>query len=211
MNTRLQVEHPVTECVVGVDLVQAQLAVAGGAPLPWRQEELTQRGHAIECRVYAEDPARGFLPQAGPLLRYREPSGPGIRVDAGVVEGGEVSVYYDPLLAKLIVWGATRAEAIARTREALARYRDPRHHHQPRVPADAGRRRGLRWRHGSTPVISTANWRGCTAPRDVAAGRAWPPRPGRRRTGAGATGSTDAPAGGRPRFDPFDTIRGWRG
>ena len=122
INTRLQVEHPVTECVVGVDLVQAQLAVAGGAPLPWRQEDLAQRGHAIECRVYAEDPARGFLPQAGPLLRYREPSGPGVRVDAGVVEGGDVPVYYDPLLAKLIVWGATRAEAIARTRDALARY-----------------------------------------------------------------------------------------
>ena len=111
INTRLQVEHPITECVVGVDLVQAQLAVAAGEPLPWRQEDLAQRGHAIECRIYAEDPARGFLPQAGPLLRYREPSGPGVRVDSGVVEGGAVSVYYDPLLAKLIVWGETRGEA----------------------------------------------------------------------------------------------------
>ncbi len=158
INTRLQVEHPVTECVVGVDLVQAQLAVAGGAPLPWRQEELAQRGHAIECRVYAEDPARGFLPQAGPLLRYREPSGPGVRVDAGVVEGGDVPVYYDPLLAKLIVWGATRAEAIARTRDALARYEILGVTTNLAFLHDADRRRGLRRRHGSTPATSIASW-----------------------------------------------------
>lgn len=122
INTRLQVEHPITECVVGVDLVRAQLAVAGGAPLPWRQADLTQRGHALECRIYAEDPAQGFLPQAGPLLRYREPQGPGIRVDSGVVEGGTVSVYYDPMLAKLITWGETRTESLARAREALSRF-----------------------------------------------------------------------------------------
>ena len=119
MNTRLQVEHPVTEAVTGVDLVHAQLAVAAGAPLPWTQETLAQRGHAIECRVYAEDPASGFLPQAGRLLRYREPSGPGIRVDAGVVEGADVPVMYDPLLAKLTVWGETRASAIDRAIAAL--------------------------------------------------------------------------------------------
>ncbi|MEZ5420183.1 MAG: biotin carboxylase N-terminal domain-containing protein [Vicinamibacterales bacterium] len=122
INTRLQVEHPITECVVGVDLVRAQLAVASGLPLPWRQEDLTQRGHALECRVYAEDPAQGFLPQAGPLLRYREPTGPGIRVDSGVVEGGAVSVYYDPMLAKLITWGETRSDSLARAREALSRF-----------------------------------------------------------------------------------------
>ncbi|MDP1570490.1 MAG: acetyl-CoA carboxylase biotin carboxylase subunit [Vicinamibacterales bacterium] len=122
MNTRLQVEHPVTECVVGVDLVHAQILVAGGAPLPWSQADLTQRGHAIECRIYAEDPAQAFLPQAGPLLLYREPQGPGIRVDSGVVEGGEVSVYYDPMLAKLIVWGETRERARARAIAALQEY-----------------------------------------------------------------------------------------
>jgi acetyl-CoA carboxylase biotin carboxylase subunit len=122
MNTRLQVEHPVTEAVVGVDLVQAQLRVASGEPLPWQQADLRQRGHAIECRIYAEDPAANFLPQAGTLLRYREPAGPGIRVDSGYVEGGEVSVYYDPLLAKLIVWAETRDAAIARTVAALREY-----------------------------------------------------------------------------------------
>jgi 3-methylcrotonyl-CoA carboxylase alpha subunit len=122
MNTRLQVEHPVTEMVTGVDLVLAQLQVAGGGALPWTQEALTQRGHAIECRVYAEDPANGFLPQAGPLLLYREPRGPGVRVDSGVGEGGTVPVNYDPLLAKLIVHAETRDAAIARAAGALRAY-----------------------------------------------------------------------------------------
>ena len=119
MNTRLQVEHPLTEAVVGVDLVHAQLRIASGEQLPWRQEELTQRGHAIECRIYAEDPAQGFIPQAGPLLRFQEPQGPGIRVDAGYREGNEVSVFYDPLIAKLIVHAETRDAAIARAANAL--------------------------------------------------------------------------------------------
>ncbi len=116
MNTRLQVEHPVTEAVTGIDLVRLQFAIAAGAPLPWSQEQLTQRGHAIECRIYAEDPANGFLPQAGRLLLYREPDGPGIRVDAGVVEGSEVTVHYDPLLAKLIVSAESRDGGRARGR-----------------------------------------------------------------------------------------------
>jgi acetyl-CoA carboxylase biotin carboxylase subunit len=119
MNTRLQVEHPVTEAVTGTDLVRAQLDVAAGAPLPWTQAQLTQRGHAIECRVYAEDPAAGFLPQAGPLALYREPSGPGVRVDSGVEEGAQVPVQYDPMLAKLITSGRDRAAAIARAVRAL--------------------------------------------------------------------------------------------
>lgn len=122
MNTRLQVEHPVTECVVGVDLVHAQLRVAAGEPLPFSQRELSQRGHAIECRIYAEDPAQGFIPQAGPLLLYREPQGPGIRVDSGVTTGSNVSVHYDPMLAKLIVHAATREEARARAITALRHY-----------------------------------------------------------------------------------------
>jgi acetyl/propionyl-CoA carboxylase alpha subunit len=119
MNTRLQVEHPVTEQVVGVDLVQAQIAVASGLPLPWPQEALTQRGHAIEARIYAEDPARGDLPQAGTLLLYREPRMPGIRVDAGVAEGSDVTVHYDPMIAKLIASAETRDGARRRLLMAL--------------------------------------------------------------------------------------------
>jgi 3-methylcrotonyl-CoA carboxylase alpha subunit len=122
MNTRLQVEHPVTEQVTGLDLVRAQLLIAGGEPLPWTQQTITQRGHAIEARIYAEDPSQGFLPQAGPLTRYREPRRPGIRVDSGVAEGGEVSVYYDPMIAKVIATAETRALAIARLSAALREF-----------------------------------------------------------------------------------------
>jgi acetyl/propionyl-CoA carboxylase alpha subunit len=122
MNTRLQVEHPVTEQVTGVDLVRAQLLVADGQPLPWTQDRLTQRGHAIEARVYAEDPSQGFLPQAGRLERYREPQRPGVRVDSGVVEGGEVSIYYDPMIAKVIATAETRELAIARLIAALREF-----------------------------------------------------------------------------------------
>jgi len=122
MNTRLQVEHPVTEMVTGVDLVRAQILAASGEPLPWKQDELSQRGHAIECRIYAEDPANGFLPQAGRLLCYREPRMPGVRIDAGVREGGDVSVYYDPMLAKLIAYGETRETARTRAIAALREY-----------------------------------------------------------------------------------------
>jgi acetyl-CoA carboxylase biotin carboxylase subunit len=122
VNTRLQVEHPVTERVTGVDLVHAQIAIASGESLPWRQDALTQRGHAIEVRVYAEDPANNNIPQAGPLLLYREPSMPGIRIDSGAHEGGEVSVYYDPLIAKLIADGETREIARRRAIEALRSY-----------------------------------------------------------------------------------------
>ncbi len=119
MNTRLQVEHAVTELLVGVDLVRAQVLVAAGQPLPWPQATLNQRGHAIEARVYAEDPDRGFLPQAGCLLLYREPRVPGVRVDSGVAEGDEISVHYDPLLAKVIALAETRDLAIARLVAAL--------------------------------------------------------------------------------------------
>ena len=119
MNTRLQVEHPVTEAVAGVDIVRAQLAIAGGAPLPWTQEAISARGHAVECRVYAEDPSSGFLPQAGPLLLYREPSGPGVRVDSGVSEGDAIGVDYDPMVAKVTVHAETRESARIRALAAL--------------------------------------------------------------------------------------------
>jgi len=119
MNTRLQVEHGVTELVAGVDLVHAQLDVAGGQPLPWQQAALGQRGHAIEARVYAEDPTTNFLPQAGRLLLYREPRMPGVRVDSGVVEGDAVGVHYDPLIAKVIAAADSRGRAIDRLLAAL--------------------------------------------------------------------------------------------
>ena len=122
MNTRLQVEHPVTELVVGVDLVHAQLTVASGEPLPWDVESLGQRGHAVEARIYAEDPARDFLPNAGRILLYREPQAPGIRVDSGVAEGTDVPLHYDPLLAKVIASGETRAVALSRLVAALRSY-----------------------------------------------------------------------------------------
>ena len=122
MNTRLQVEHPVTEQLTGVDLVRAQIAIASGEPLAWRQEQLTRRGHAIEARVYAEDPATGYLPQAGRLLLYREPVLPGVRVDSGLSEGDEVSVHYDPLLAKVIATGETRGAARRRLVTALRNF-----------------------------------------------------------------------------------------
>jgi acetyl-CoA carboxylase biotin carboxylase subunit len=119
VNARLQVEHPVTEMITGLDLVHAQFDVAEGAPLPWTQDAVARRGHAIEARIYAEDPDRGFVPQSGRLLRYREPRMPGVRVDGGVAEGDTLTVHYDPLLAKVIASAETRTRAIDRLREAL--------------------------------------------------------------------------------------------
>ncbi|WP_412069501.1 acetyl-CoA carboxylase biotin carboxylase subunit [Rubrivirga sp. IMCC43871] len=122
MNTRLQVEHPVTELITGVDLVAEQLRIAEGEPLGYGQADLQIWGHAVECRVYAEDVPAGFLPAPGPLLRHRPPSGPGVRVDTGVEEGDEVPVHYDPMVAKLCTWGRTRDEAIRRMDRALGEY-----------------------------------------------------------------------------------------
>jgi acetyl/propionyl-CoA carboxylase alpha subunit len=122
MNTRLQVEHPVTECTTALDLVQWQIRAAAGEPFPYSQEALTQRGHAIECRIYAEDPANGFLPSTGRLLQYIEPRGPGIRVDAGFRRGDEVTHFYDPMLAKLIVHAEDRALAVQKMLRALREY-----------------------------------------------------------------------------------------
>jgi len=120
LNARLQVEHPVTEAVAGIDLVRAQLAIAAGEPLELEQADVDLRGHAIECRIYAEDPAAGFLPATGQLLRLRLPAWPGVRVDSGVREGDEVGVSYDPLLAKLIAYAEDRDACIERMAAALA-------------------------------------------------------------------------------------------
>jgi 3-methylcrotonyl-CoA carboxylase alpha subunit len=121
MNTRLQVEHPVTEAVTGLDLVRLQLEVAAGRPLSLVQREVRPRGHALECRLYAEDPQRDDLPSPGRVLHLAEPEGPGIRVDSGLDVGSEVTVHYDPLLSKVVTWGRDRAEAIERMRDALRR------------------------------------------------------------------------------------------
>lgn len=122
MNTRLQVEHPITEWVTQVDLVRAQVRVAMGEPLPFAQGDLARHGHAMECRVYAEDASRNFMPSPGRILSMLEPAGPGVRVDSGVVAGTEVSTLYDPMLSKLSVWAPTRGEAIARMKRALSEY-----------------------------------------------------------------------------------------
>jgi acetyl-CoA carboxylase biotin carboxylase subunit len=122
MNTRLQVEHPVTELVTGLDLVREQISVAAGNSLSFTQSEVQWNGHAIECRVYAEDPENNFLPSPGKIAFLRVPAGPGVRDDGGVTEGDEVSIYYDPMISKLAAWGRDRAEAIDRMRRALDEY-----------------------------------------------------------------------------------------
>jgi acetyl-CoA carboxylase biotin carboxylase subunit len=122
VNTRLQVEHPVTEAVTGIDLVKLQIRVAAGEPFPFHWQEIHPRGHAIECRIYAEDPDNNFFPSPGKILSRRAPSGPGVRLDEGVYSGWTVPVDYDPLLGKLIVWAADRGSAIARMHRALDEY-----------------------------------------------------------------------------------------
>ncbi|MBF6611875.1 MAG: acetyl-CoA carboxylase biotin carboxylase subunit [Chloroflexi bacterium] len=123
VNTRLQVEHPVTELVTGIDLVLEQFRIASGRPLRLAQSDIGLRGHAIECRIAAEDPFNNFVPSLGDITALTEPSGPGVRVDSSIYRGGRVSIYYDPMIAKLIVWAPTRALAILRMRRALEEYR----------------------------------------------------------------------------------------
>jgi acetyl/propionyl-CoA carboxylase alpha subunit len=122
MNTRLQVEHPITELTAGIDLVQWQIRIAAGEKFPFTQSDFHQHGHAIECRVYAEDPSNGFLPSTGKLLQFIEPRGPGIRVDSGFKTGSDVNHFYDPLLAKLIIHAETRDVAIQRMQTALREF-----------------------------------------------------------------------------------------
>ncbi len=123
MNTRLQVEHPITERVTGIDLVKEQIKVAQGEKLKFTQKELSQQGHSIECRIYAEDPDNNFMPSAGKIYKISEPLGLGVRTDGYVYEGYEIPIYYDPMISKLIVWGKTRDEAIRRMRRALYEYK----------------------------------------------------------------------------------------
>ena len=123
MNTRLQVEHPITERIVDVDLVKEQIHIANGEKLPFKQEDLYQRGHAIECRIYAEDPERNFMPSPGVIMHITEPHGLGVRCDGYVYEGYEIPLYYDPMISKLICWGINREEAIARMKRGLYEYK----------------------------------------------------------------------------------------
>jgi acetyl-CoA carboxylase biotin carboxylase subunit len=123
MNTRIQVEHPVTEMVTGVDLVVEQIRVAAGLPLSSQLKSLSQRGHAIECRIYAEDGENGFMPSTGAVVHYTEPTGPGVRVDSGIMQGSEITIHYDPIMAKLIVHAPTRELAIAKMIDALNNYK----------------------------------------------------------------------------------------
>jgi len=122
VNARIQVEHPVTEFVTGIDLVKLQIRIAAGDPLPFRQQDVQQKGHAIECRIYAEDPENNFLPSLGAIHFVQEPMGPWVRTDSGLFSGIEVSMYYDPILSKLIVWGQDRNDAIQRMKNALDNY-----------------------------------------------------------------------------------------
>ena len=122
MNTRVQVEHAITEAITGIDIVKTMIKIAAGEPMPFAQDELAITGHAIEARIYAEDPDRNFAPSPGEISVYRPPDGLGIRVDGGVYQGATVTVNYDPMVAKLIAWGRDRAEAIDRLRRALEEF-----------------------------------------------------------------------------------------
>ncbi|MGC8804256.1 MAG: acetyl-CoA carboxylase biotin carboxylase subunit, partial [Bacteroidales bacterium] len=123
MNTRLQVEHPITELVIGADLVKEQIRIAAGEPLRFQQSDITQKGHAIECRISAEDPDNNFMPDPGLILHITEPTGFGVRTDSYVYKGYEIPIFYDPMIAKLIVWGTTRQDAIHRMIRALDEYK----------------------------------------------------------------------------------------
>ena len=205
MNTRLQVEHPITEMVTGLDLVRLQLEVAAGAPLPPEALAPVQRGHALECRIYAEDPARGFLPGSGTVQRIRHPGGPGVRVDGALRDGLEVSIHYDPMLAKVITVGRDRNESWLRMRRALAEFvilGIPTNltYLQAILETDAYRRGALTthfladhladWKPEMVP-LPEAGWAALVL-HDLVGGRA-----------RGATADTAVAS-------PWDTLNGWR-
>ena len=205
MNTRLQVEHPVTEQVTGVDIVKAQLTIAAGEPLPWPQGDLSQRGHAIEVRVYAEDPSRHDLPQSGSLLLYREPMMPGVRVDSGVAEGGDIPVHYDPLIAKLIASADGREAARRRAIAALKSY--PILGVRTNVAFLIAVLEHPRFAAGDIDTGFLDRER--TALVDSSA--AEPPPEAVALASQMATATGEADAGSRDIVDPWATLRGWRG
>jgi 3-methylcrotonyl-CoA carboxylase alpha subunit len=205
MNTRLQVEHPVTEMITGLDLVEWQLRVAAGEPLPLRQDELAIHGHAIEARLYAEDPARGFLPSTGRLEHLAFPAAtPDVRVDAGVAEGDAISPYYDAMIAKLIVHGPTRDAALRRMRQALSECRI----------AGVASNLGFLGRLIDTRAFASADLDTALIDREQAA--LFPPEPLVAReawlaVAAGVLAREAAPQAGDPRDDsPWSDRSGWR-
>jgi acetyl-CoA carboxylase biotin carboxylase subunit len=210
VNARLQVEHPVTELVTGTDLVRLQLAIAAGAPLPLRQEDLRQTGHAIECRIYAEDPRRGFQPSPGRVVFFRPPEGPGVRFDGGIYAGYEVPVHYDPILGKLVVWAPDRVAAIERMRRALADLiilgvRTPIEFLRDLVGSEAFRRGAT---HTRLVEESFADWQPARGDDDVALA-AWAAET---TAGGGAAPAGGAPGGaaaaGEPP-SPWQTLGAW--
>jgi acetyl/propionyl-CoA carboxylase alpha subunit len=212
MNTRLQVEHPVTEQVVGVDLVRAQIAIAAGGRVPWAQSALAQHGHAIEVRVYAEDAAHNDLPQAGELLLYRQPTMPGIRVDAGVTEGSVISVHYDPMIAKLIASGESREAARQRAVAALREF--PILGVRTNIPFLIELLEHPRFISGDLDTgfldVEGSGIRSRLAPDPPAAAlavaRAAAGSPNPQRGDGGRPHQRPAPS-----IDPWTTLRGWRG
>ncbi len=206
MNTRVQVEHCVTEMTTGIDIVKEGIRAAAGEPLAYAQEDVVLRGHAIECRINAEDASKNFAPAPGRIGRYREPTGPGVRVDSGVGEGGEVSPAYDPMVAKLIVWDADRAQATRRMQRALGEFEIE------------GLRTLIPFHRA---LLATDQWARGETCRDLLEDRAWlktlafPAPRARRRAGAGRDGRADLRRGGlRPalrRARARPALRGRRG
>ena len=209
MNTRLQVEHPVTELVTGIDIVEWQLRVAAGERLPFAQESIVPRGWAIECRITSEDPANGFLPSTGRVTELHVPTGPGVRWDAGIELGTEVGLHYDPMLAKLIVWAASRERAVERMRRALGELvvggLDTSRDFHLRVMEDAEFRRGdieIQWLERRLPSLIGAAPPAGGAAIAALAGALLAAEDRTRRAGAGTNGVATAGAGATPRAAP---------